>query len=87
MCDTQPTATRHENHKPQRTGQPVPSIGLWRSLAARFLGVEEVTGSNPVSPTSARAHGLSVKGKDAIRMAKSKRNPAVQIPKGGSGRL
>ena len=26
-------------------------VGLWRSLVARFLGVEEVVGSNPASPT------------------------------------
>ena len=28
-----------------------PTVGLWRSLVARSLGVEEVAGSNPVSPT------------------------------------
>ena len=26
-------------------------IGVWRRLVARFLGVEEVVGSNPVTPT------------------------------------
>ncbi len=26
--------------------------GLWRSLVARYLGVVEVVGSNPASPTS-----------------------------------
>lgn len=28
------------------------SVGLWRSLVARNLGVVEVAGSNPVSPTN-----------------------------------
>ena len=27
------------------------NIGLWRSLVARYLGVVEVVGSNPASPT------------------------------------
>ncbi len=27
-------------------------FGLWRSLVARSLGVREVGGSNPLSPTS-----------------------------------
>ena len=26
-------------------------FGLWRSLVARLLGVQEVVGSNPASPT------------------------------------
>ena len=29
-----------------------PSVGAWRSLVARFNGVEEVVGSNPAAPTS-----------------------------------
>jgi hypothetical protein len=28
------------------------SVGAWRSLVARLLGVQEVAGSNPVAPTS-----------------------------------
>ena len=31
---------------------PVSTSGDWRSLEARFPDTEEVTGSNPVSPTS-----------------------------------
>ena len=29
----------------------IDAIGLWRSLVARYLGVVEVVGSNPASPT------------------------------------
>lgn len=29
----------------------VPLFGAWRSLAARFVRVEEVVGSNPAAPT------------------------------------
>ena len=28
------------------------TIGAWRSLVARFNGVEEAVGSNPAAPTS-----------------------------------
>ena len=28
------------------------AVGAWLSLVERFLGVEEVVGSNPVAPTS-----------------------------------
>jgi hypothetical protein len=31
--------------------------GTWRSLVARFLGVEEVAGSNPVVPIRIQAQG------------------------------
>ena len=30
----------------------VPLFGAWRSLAARFVRVEEVVGSNPAAPTN-----------------------------------
>ena len=29
-----------------------PAFGAWRSLVARFNGVEEVVGSNPAAPTN-----------------------------------
>ncbi len=29
-----------------------PLVGAWRSLVARFNGVEEVVGSNPAAPTN-----------------------------------
>ena len=29
-------------------------VGAWRSLVARFNGVEEVVGSNPAAPTEIR---------------------------------
>ena len=38
------------------------AVGAWLSLVERFLGVEEVVGSNPVAPTSlvfSRLQGLS----------------------------
>lgn len=28
------------------------NIGIWRSLVARILGVDEVVGSNPAMPTT-----------------------------------
>ena len=29
-------------------------VGAWRSLVARFNGVEEVVGSNPAAPTNVK---------------------------------
>ena len=36
--------------------------GLWRSLVARYLGVVEVVGSNPASPTILDSWRLEAKG-------------------------
>lgn len=38
------------------------SIGVWRRLVARYLGVVEVVGSNPVTPTSLARHHNVVAG-------------------------
>lgn len=38
--------------RPQLKCYNARSVGAWRSLVARFNGVEEVVGSNPAAPTS-----------------------------------
>jgi hypothetical protein len=40
--------------EPIRECYNAPSVGAWRSLVARFNGVEEVVGSNPAAPTRRR---------------------------------
>ena len=39
-------------HRPQRFERGAPSVGAWRSLAARIVRDDEVGGSNPLAPTS-----------------------------------
>src|SRR5690606_14825525 len=36
------------------------TLGVWRSLAARFVRDEEVVGSNPATPTLVRGPGVHV---------------------------
>ena len=35
-----------------KKGLSIYDIGVWRRLVARYLGVVEVVGSNPVTPTN-----------------------------------
>ncbi len=48
---------------------PNDGIGLWRSMAARLTGGQEVAGSNPASPTTEATEVIGVSNRVALKGA------------------